>query len=126
MPNSPHIPHNFTESNSVVYTGTHDNNTIKGWYLNELDSAAKIGLARYCGYQINSGNVHEALIELVLSSTAAISIVQLQDVLGLKEESRMNVPGTDRGNWLWRQKSGEQNIKLAEWLKELVLRYGRA
>jgi 4-alpha-glucanotransferase len=125
MPNSPHIPHNFTESDSVVYTGTHDNNTIKGWYSNELDPASKKRLVLYCGYPITNENVHEALIDLALSSTAAISILQLQDVLGLNEDSRMNVPGTDQGNWLWRQRSRNENVKWVEWLKTLVLRYGR-
>lgn len=125
MPNSPHAPHQFTESNSVAYAGTHDNNTIKGWFEEELDTDSKNRLSAYIGYAVNKINVHTALMSLVLSSTAAIAIIQMQDLIGLDAEGRMNIPGTDSGNWGWRLANGQINQQLIEWLKEVTLRYGR-
>lgn len=125
MAKSPHIPHQFTESNGVAYAGTHDNNTIKGWFDEELDAASKKRLSLYVSQNITNQNVHYVLMNLVLSTTAAIAIVQMQDLLGLGAVARMNTPGTDSGNWTWKMESGEIDEAMITWLKETTLRYGR-
>lgn len=104
MVKSQHLPHQFKTDNFVVYPGTHDNSTIKDWYENDLDDQGKERLALYLGTNIDASNVHQHLIRLAMVSTAKIAIVQLQDVLGLSTEGRMNMPGTTTGNWIWKLK----------------------
>lgn len=100
---NPYLPFNF-EKNCVVYTGTHDNDTTVGWYLNEkVSPAAKAAMKR----AVNKGNlempaVHRELIYLALSSVAMLSIIPMQDILGFGNDCRMNKPGTTSGNWVWR------------------------
>src|SRR5262249_14456555 len=98
---NPHLPHNYV-SNMVVYTGTHDNPTTRGWY-EELPDARRqslwSSLKRSAG---DSTEVAPALIESAWSSAAALAIAPLQDLLNLGSEARMNVPGRAEGNWSWR------------------------
>ncbi len=94
-----YLPHNY-ERNAVVYTGTHDNNTTRGWWDHTSDTERDHGgtyLA--CGAR----DVHWAMMRAALNSVANIAIFPLQDVLGLPSEHRMNTPGTMGGhNWGWR------------------------
>ncbi|GAA4310015.1 hypothetical protein GCM10023149_04570 [Mucilaginibacter gynuensis] len=116
---SPYIPHNYT-SNFVVYTGTHDNNTTPGWYRKDAGKTAKKQLSQYVNFKVNKKNVHEALIRLAYSSVAKIAIVPIQDVLGLDETARMNVPASVTNNWQWRLQPGllnKQEKKLYDWAK---------
>lgn len=127
FPNSPHLPHNYNR-NCVVYTGTHDNNTIKGWWQNELKDDQKILIKQYLGKDINTTNIHWELIRLAQSSIANLAIIPIQDILGLGKEARMNNPATNCGNWQWRLTS-KQITKLKDnalpRLKELSQTYGR-
>ena len=103
MPQSIFIPHNYTV-NSVVYTGTHDNNTVKGWYKQELGRKEKKNLKRYLGRRVNIKNVHKLLMREACKSVARVCIIPMQDILGLGAKHRMNFPSTENGNWLWRLK----------------------
>jgi 4-alpha-glucanotransferase/Permease MlaE len=98
---NPHLPHNYPES-VAAYTGTHDNNTTRGWY-DTLPSDQKQNLWNYVGRRFrDSEEVAGALMHLVWESPAALAMTPLQDVLNLGEEARMNVPGSSDGNWHWR------------------------
>jgi 4-alpha-glucanotransferase len=124
MAGNPYAPHNH-EKNSVVYTGTHDNNTAKGWFLNEAGAAGRERLSIYVGHKVAAEDVHWELTRLCFMSVADTAIVPLQDLLGLSAEARMNRPATTEGNWAWRfvpeQIPPSLGIKLAK-LGEL---YGR-
>jgi 4-alpha-glucanotransferase len=98
---SDHAAHRLTPT-QVVYTGTHDNNTSAGWYASLPPQAQeRVRLYTGCGGCTPEG-VARALVRLAFTSVADTAIVPLQDVLGLGEEARMNLPGTAEGNWGWR------------------------
>lgn len=99
-PRSVHLPDNY-EINSVVYTGTHDNNTLAGWYKKDAKLIEKQNLSKYAGKKISLSNICDAVIELALSSRAALSIIGVQDILELDWRARMNHPSTVKNNWLW-------------------------
>jgi 4-alpha-glucanotransferase len=112
------IPHNYTE-NCIVYTGTHDNNTSLGWFTGEAKRADINRLQKYIGGKVTENNVHKVLSRLGYASIAKTVILPLQDILGLDETSRMNTPGSNEGNWLWRftpeQLTPELERQLREW-----------
>ena len=120
-PDNPYLPHNH-ERNTVVYTGTHDNDTTRGWF-EALDEAGKKALADYLGHE--PGDMPWPLIRMALASVAGMAIIPLQDVLGLGSEARMNIPGTTEGNWSWRFSEGATTEAIAARLRELVSCYGR-
>jgi len=124
LPKNPYLPHNHRR-NSVVYTGTHDNNTIKGWYKNELNIQQKLIVSEYIGKDINEFNVHNEFIRLALSSTAKLSIIPMQDILGLDTEARMNLPGSSAGNWEWRLLPDQLTEHIEEMISRLTYIYGR-
>jgi 4-alpha-glucanotransferase len=98
---NPYLPHNYV-SNTVVYTGTHDNATTRGWY-EDLPDAERRNLWRYLKREGgSSADVSPALLHLAWSSVAALAIAPLQDVLNLEKSARMNQPGSAEGNWRWR------------------------
>ena len=104
---NPHLPHNYP-ANCVAYTGTHDNDTARGWYAGGASAAEREHLRRYCGRPLATGaEAAEALLRLLLASPAALRIAPVQDVLGLGSEARVNTPGTARGNWGWRAGAAE-------------------
>ena len=96
-----YLPHNFTE-NCIVYTGTHDNNTTKGWFSKDIGKTEKQNLNKYLSFSVNSSNVHELLIRLAYASVARIAVIPMQDVLGLGASARMNKPASVKNNWVWR------------------------
>jgi len=118
-PNHPYRPHTYDE-NSVVYTGTHDNNTIVGWYTEDADPDEKRRLAEYLGGDVPPDRICEALIRLALRSPARLAIVPMQDVLGLSSSARMNRPAIPNGNWTWRMNANQCNDALAGHLATLV------
>jgi 4-alpha-glucanotransferase len=122
---SPHAPHNF-ERNYFAYTGTHDNNTTRGWFENEIDSKMKSQISKYIGYEVNAKNVSHALGRLAYSSVAETVIVPLQDLLCLDEQARMNKPASPDNNWKWRLVSDELDDRTELWVKECMEIYGRA
>lgn len=124
LPTNPYIPHNFLR-NCIAYTGTHDNNTIQGWYKNEANAEDKKRLAEYLGHPINPEQLHWDMIRLAFSTVAETVVIPLQDYLGLGEEARMNFPQKTEGNWLWRARPDQINAKLAETLAHLNWFYSR-
>ncbi len=98
---NPHAPHNFPNG-VVAYTGTHDNNTVRGWFEEDLEPYGQALLSRYVGHQVRPERVAKDLVRLALASPAAWAVSQLQDILGLDGRSRMNTPSKPHGNWTWR------------------------
>lgn len=114
---NPHRPENHGE-HLVVCTGTHDTDTARGWY-ESLDPAARAATG------FDPAEPHWSMIELAHSSRAALALAQLQDVLGLGSEARMNRPGTTAGNWRWRLEQGALTAELAARLRAVTERGGR-
>jgi 4-alpha-glucanotransferase len=121
---SPHAPHNYAE-NSIVYTGTHDNNTTRGWFEKDLKADGRKRLFDYLGCRFAGGDVAWELIRAALRSVAKIAILPMQDVLNLGAEARMNLPAGKGGNWQWRMRAGQLDARLAEKLRKLTQIYGR-
>lgn len=120
-PDNPYLPHNH-ERNSVVYTGTHDNDTSAGWF-SMLPSRERKKVLDYLNTD-GKGIVWD-LIRTALASVADISLIPLQDILSLDSAARMNVPGTAAENWTWRFRSGELTEDIAAHLGHLAGLYGR-
>lgn len=98
---NPYLPHNYSH-NSVVYTGTHDNDTTLGWYQT-LDSYSRRRLHDYMACPQHAQlDMPWALIRMALASVAELAIIPMQDILSLDSSHRMNIPGTTQGNWQWR------------------------
>ncbi|RZL17636.1 MAG: malto-oligosyltrehalose synthase, partial [Pedobacter sp.] len=125
MADSIHSPHNMTTDNCIAYTGTHDNNTTRGWYEDEADSSTKIRLEQYTNQKINKHNAVETLIRLAYASTAKIAIVPVQDLLNKGSKARMNTPASVEGNWAWRLKAKDLSQKIQENLLTFTKLYGR-
>lgn len=113
---NPHLPAQYVE-NSVVYTGTHDNDTVRGW-IDHADSTALAHAKRALGFD-RPEEGPEAFIRAVMASRADTAVIPMQDVLGLGSAARMNTPGTIGGNWLWRMLPGTASPAVAAHLKEL-------
>jgi 4-alpha-glucanotransferase len=121
----PYLPHNFGER-SVVYTGTHDNNTTIGWYENEANDEAVDNLNRYLKKShITRKSINWDLISLAMKSDAWLSMYPMQDILGLDANSRMNIPGTISGNWEWRFTWDMVNPQIKNELKKKTVKTGR-
>ena len=118
---NPYLPHNHRIS-SVVYTGTHDNDTTLAWF-EDLPADRQLHVVEYLGYP------HEAmpwpLIRCAFASSSQLAIIPMQDVLGLGRGNRMNTPGTTSGNWTWRFSWAQFPPALAERLQRLTKLYGR-
>jgi 4-alpha-glucanotransferase len=116
---NPHLPANYS-TNTVVYTGTHDNDTTRGWF-ESLPDTDRRKVWRYLNR--TEGDEREITGELLRvgrSSTAALAIAPLQDLLNFGSEARMNLPGTAEGNWRWRTTKDMLNASLFEQLKDLT------
>lgn len=122
---SPHAPHNYAE-NSIVYTGTHDNNTTRGWFEKDLTPDARKRLFDYLGCRWAAGDIAWELMRAALRSVAKIAIIPMQDVLNLGSEARMNLPAGKDGNWQWRMRPSRIDARLAQRLGKLTQIYGRA
>ncbi len=117
-------PHNYN-SNCVVYTGTHDNETVAGWFAG-LDPAGKKQIRDYlCDYSTPDNQIYHSLIQLAMASVAKDCIVPIQDHLGLPNTARMNQPGTVGFNWRWRLVPGQLTDALAQSLEQMTRRTNR-
>ncbi|XP_021650627.2 4-alpha-glucanotransferase, chloroplastic/amyloplastic isoform X2 [Hevea brasiliensis] len=122
---NPHLPHNH-EANQVVYTGTHDNETIRGWW-DVVEQEEKSNVLKYLSIT-EEDDISWALIQAVFASVAQTAVIPLQDILGLGSSARMNIPATQSGNWSWRIPSSisfNQMEKEAARLRDLLSMYGR-
>lgn len=116
-----YLPHNHIP-NCVAYLGTHDNNTLVGWY-DELTDAQKKYVKEYL--RIGSGELHWEFINVLWESVAELVIVQMQDILGLDSSARMNAPSTLGNNWSWRADPSVFTHKLAYQLRRKNTIFGR-
>ena len=120
-----YLPHNYN-NNCAVYTGTHDNETINGWFLG-LSKEDKDFVRDYLGDHDTANKwMYKKLVATAMGSTANICVVPVQDWLGLDNNARMNVPGTVNVNWSWRLLPGQVTDELAEEMLIITKRFGRA
>ena len=117
------LPHNYRRPNFVVYSGTHDNDTSRGWYELSATDKERDYFRRY--FRTDGHDAAWTLIDAAFSSVAVITIVPLQDVLNLGTEARMNLPGRSDGNWGWRFQSEQLTEDIAARLLEATTIFGR-
>ncbi len=120
---SEYQPHHYTP-NCVVYTGTHDNETTRGWF-DSVDPKIRDYAFRYLGVN-NKDDALQAMIRAAMMSVAGICIIPMQDYLGLGNEARINMPSTLGGNWKWRLRPGAIKKSLAKQLNEMAVLYARS
>ncbi|HZY43275.1 MAG TPA: 4-alpha-glucanotransferase [Anaerolineae bacterium] len=120
-PLNPFLPHRFPV-NCVVYTGTHDNDTIRGWYASASEREREFAL-KYLNTA--EGNLSVAMIRAAWSSVANMALASMQDLLDLDGSARMNFPGRESGNWGWRMRADALTFELRDRVKELNILYGR-
>jgi 4-alpha-glucanotransferase len=118
-----YLPHRF-ERNTVVYTGTHDNATIRDWWQHYATPAERAAANAYLGE--HADGVHWAFIRAAEDSVADLCVIPLGDVLGLGAEGRMNIPSKPDGNWAWRFRRDDLKPELAQKLAELAVACDRA
>ncbi|MBM4425016.1 MAG: 4-alpha-glucanotransferase [Chloroflexi bacterium] len=116
------LPHNFIH-NCVVYTGTHDNDTTRGWYEHSSTERERDFARRYLAR--DGGDVAWDLIRLAFATVADTAVAPLQDILNLGTESRMNLPGRPHGNWGWRFVHGQLTDAIRDRLKAMTNLYAR-
>ena len=117
---SPHLAPN----NSVMYTGTHDNNTVLGWYRNEIDDPTREYLARYTNRK-EYESVPHAMLRTVFASVSFMAIATMQDLLELDGSARMNFPSTLGGNWSWRMTADQLTPAVEQELLDFTTIYRR-
>jgi 4-alpha-glucanotransferase len=126
-------PHNYPRR-TIVYTGTHDNDTTRGWF-NDRGSISttrspeevvkeRASVLRYVG--TSGREIHWDMIRLALMSVANVAMFPVQDLLGLGTAARMNLPGTAEGNWEWRMQEGSLTDAIVSRLVELTATYDRS
>ncbi len=125
LPTNPYIPHNVVR-NCVLYTGTHDLNTVRGWFEMEATPDDNGRLFQYLGREVPVEELHWELIRLAMMSVANLTVIPVQDILGLGGSARMNLPATSDGNWGWRLLPEQLTSPHARKLLEMTEIYGRA
>ena len=118
-----YLPQNYEDANTVVYTGTHDNDTTLGWYRS-LPDWERAFVDRTLGRH-GEIDIHWSLIQLAMGSVAANCIIPIQDYLGFGSEARFNIPGTPSGNWRWRIPGRLLTDGLARRIRAITAAYGR-
>lgn len=119
-----YLPHNYP-NNCVVYTGTHDNQTLKSWFA-ELPGDEKLAVRNYLyDYYTPDDKIPDSLIALALQSPADTCIIPMQDWLGLGDEARINTPSTIGNNWKWRMTAEQMSDELSERIGIMTMRYSR-
>ena len=126
------LPHNYIQ-NSVAYTGTHDNDTTVGWFNSGAGKSSTRDVSQikrehdFCMNYLDSdgAEIHWDFVRAVWSSVANSAVVPMQDLLGLGNEARINLPGSTTGNWYWQCKDDDFSDEIAERLRGLTEIYGR-
>ena len=121
---SDYLPHNYAE-NSAAYTGTHDNETIAGWFRSITDEERQMARDYLCDQHTPAEELYKSFIALVMRSRSDLCIIPMQDYLGLDNQSRMNQPSTLGKNWKWRLVKGDLSDELKEEILAITRRYGR-
>jgi 4-alpha-glucanotransferase len=125
FPHGLYLPHNYAK-NCLATTGTHDTNTVRGWFKKEATKEQKERVREYLGREVTGETACRELIRLAMMSVADVSIIPIQDFLGLGDESRLNKPATAEGNWEWRLSADYLTLTLAEEMATLTGISGRA
>ena len=121
---SDYLPHNYT-SNCVVYTGTHDNNTIRGWYGEMSEEDRQLSVDYMNNPHTPVEEIHWDFVRLALSSVAKLAVIPVQDYLGLGGDARINTPSTLGENWRWRMMPGEITDEIVVKCRKMAKLYGR-
>ena len=119
-----YLPHNYME-NCVAYTGTHDNETIRGWFESIREDERRLARAYICDKYTPRQYLHTSFISLIMASRANLCVIPIQDYMGYDNTCRMNKPSTVGINWKWRLKSGELTEDLQKEIRAITRRYGR-
>ena len=119
-----YLPHNYQE-NCVVYTGTHDNETLNGWLSSISEEERQMVRNYLCDWYTPQELLHKHLVSLAMGSKADLCIIPLQDYLGLDNHSRINIPSTVGVNWRWRVGKEELTDALQQEILDITVRYGR-
>lgn len=122
---NPYAPHNHIPQ-SVIYTGTHDNNTVRGWFEMDASPEEKENFFRYLGRTVTVDAIACEFVTMAMRSVCNLAVIPIQDVLGLGEEARMNRPGIASGNWAWRLAPHALTGEVIHKLRALVEETGRA
>ena len=118
------LPHNYTP-NSLVYTGTHDNDTLRGWIDKASDKELNL-IQEYIGKNgLSKDELVKEMIRLAMSSVSVFAVIPMQDLLGIGSEGRMNTPSTTGTNWAWRMQPTDFNADIAKWMRRLSALYAR-
>lgn len=122
---SDYLPYNY-EKNSVVYTGTHDNETVIGWFNKGLKPEERQSVRDYlCNQETPDDKIHIPMICMAMQSVSKLCIIPMQDYLGLGNEARMNIPSTSGTNWRWRLLPDEFSNELIAQIRQITKCYGR-
>ena len=119
-----YLPHNYPE-NCVVYTGTHDNETISGWFQSIRPRERAMAREYLCDMTTPDEDLYRSFISLAMRSQARICIIPVQDHLGLSNECRINTPSAVGDNWKWRLVPGQLSEEVSDQVAEMTKRYGR-
>ena len=119
-----YLPHNYPE-NSVAYTGTHDNETLAGWWKSITPEEQKMARDYLCDQYTPQSKLGKSFISLILRSRAALCVIPMQDYMGLDNRSRINKPSTVGMNWKWRLTEEDLTDGLKAEIYSMTLRYGR-
>lgn len=119
-----YLPHNYIE-NSVAYTGTHDNETLQGWFQCITEEERRMAREYFCDRYTPDEEMYESFICAAMRSRASMCIIPLQDYLGRDNSCRMNKPSTIGINWRWRVTTEELSEELKNHIREVTRRYGR-
>ena len=121
---SNYLPHTYP-ANCVVYTGTHDNDTTRGWYHEVGRNAREFAKEYMCKPRLDEDSLAGDFIAMAMSSVADLCVIPMQDYLGLGSEARINIPSTLGGNWVWRMKKGQFNEETVKEVERVTRLYGR-
>ena len=121
---SDYMPYNYPH-NCVSYTGTHDNETLLGWFLGLDKATAKYVTDFADAHSTNPENICKSLIRACIASPADTCIIPLQDYMGLDNTARINTPSTLGGNWVWRLRKDRMKKGLASEIRKVTRIYGR-
>ncbi|MDR3073288.1 MAG: 4-alpha-glucanotransferase [Deltaproteobacteria bacterium] len=121
---NPHTPF-MHKAGQVVYTGTHDNAPVRGWFMESASWEEKSKLAAYVGHEVTGDNAARTLLRLALASVADMAVAPAQDILDLPMAARMNTPSTVANNWVWRLEPGQFTAESMAWFSENAAFFGR-
>jgi 4-alpha-glucanotransferase len=125
MEGNPHVPANYP-AHCVAYSGTHDNNTIQGWYHHEAKPHERANVPRVLQTKFTIQNLHWTMIEVLMRSKAETVVIPMADFLGLGEAGRMNTPATKVNNWQWRLKANALTPRLSQKIARITKKTNRS